>query len=213
MVIPDEGVATKEGAVAFLLELVQQDRRWAVGAFGSEADVLSLVRRLPGLHEEADQPGIYWLEPTEVPELTELAHRGWVIPVCRAAFSTYPSDGVIDVVWTEVQVFDDDPPAAASYGAGSVSVNGWVFGMADAVAHVRARERLFAEADAHYAARGQIAWREALGSQDGEYVAVGPVGGGEPDHLVFLLDPAAVALRAECPSFADFLSRYPDDLP
>ncbi|WP_313278958.1 hypothetical protein [Timonella senegalensis] len=34
----------------------------------------------------------------------------------------------------------------------------------------------------------------------------------ESSRLVFLLDLAAIHLRAQLPSFEEFLSRYPDDL-
>ncbi len=198
--------------MAYLLELVQADRRCVIGMFASEADVLRMVKRLPGLHEDDDYPGSYSLEPAEVPELTEIHHNGWVFPLARASFSTYPSDGVIDVVWNEVQGFDQEPPAAGTYCAGTMFVNGYVFGMADGVEHVYARERLFEEAQEYYGARGQAAGRYALGSEDGEYVAVGPIGPSEPDHMVFLLDPAAVELRTQCQDFDDFLKRYPDEL-
>ena len=198
--------------MAYLLELVQADRRCVVGVFGSEADTLRMVERLPGLHEDADQPGIYWLEPTEVPELTEIEHHGWVFPLARASFSSYRSDGVIDVVWNTVQCFDEVPPRAGDYCAGTLSVNGWTFGMADGVDHIHARERLFVEAEEHNASRGQAVRREALGSQDGEYVTVAPIGESEPGRLAFLLDLAAVHLREESGSFEEFLSRYPDDL-
>lgn len=196
--------------MTYLLELIQQDRRHVVGVFGSEAEVLRLVAHLPARRHDTDRPDVVWLEPTQLPELTEIEHRGWVFPLCRAAFSTYPADGVIDVVWSQVQNFDEVPPGAGHYCAGSMPVNGYIFGMADGVAHVRARELLFAEAQEHFATRGLAARRYALGSQDGEYVAVGPVGTSEPDHLVFLLDPAAVVLRAECRTFEEFLGRYPD---
>ena len=198
--------------MAYLLELLQQEQRCVVGMFGSEAEVLAMVELLPARHEDPERPGVVWLESTELPELTEIDYRGWVFPLSRSAFSTYPSDGVIHVVWTEVQNFDETPPTAGVYCAGSMPVNGYTFGMADGVAHVHARERLFAEAEKHFRDRGLVARRYALGSQDGEYVAVAPAGQREPDHLVFLLDPAAVVLRAECPGFEEFLRRYPDAL-
>lgn len=198
--------------MAYLLELVQEDRRSVVGVFGSEADVLSLVKRLPGLHSDANYSDFYWLEPTEVPELTEIEHNGWLFPLCRASFSTYPSDGRIYVIWNEVQIFDETPPHARSYCAGTMSINGYTFGMEEGVDHVHAREKLFDEAKEHFVARGEILVREALGSQDGEYVAVLSKEDPESSRLVFLLDLAAVHLRAQLPSFEEFLSRYPDDL-
>ncbi|WP_197512035.1 hypothetical protein [Tessaracoccus coleopterorum] len=199
--------------MAYLLELLQADQRVTVGVFGSQADALSMVLRFPGLHENADHPGLYRLEPTEIPELTEIDHAGWVFPLCRASFSTYPSDGVIHVVWNEVQIFDEHPPTAGSYAAGNLPLNGYSFDMADVPAHVRARELLFEEAQTHFAERGQVAGREALGSQDGEHVTVAPIDSDEPGHLLFLLDLAAVYLRAESRSFEDFLSRYPKTCP
>jgi len=143
--------------MAYLLELLQADQRVTVGVFGSQADALSMVLRFPGLHENADHPGLYWLEPTEIPELTEIDHAGWVFPLCRASFYTYPSDGIIHVVWNEVQIFDGHPPTAGSYAAGSLPLNGYSFDMADVPAHVRARELLFEEAQTHFAERGQVA--------------------------------------------------------
>lgn len=137
--------------------------RSLVGVFGSEADVLRIVKRFPGLHED---DGAYWLEPAEVPELTEIEHNDWVFPLARASFSTYQSDGVIDVVWNEVQLFDEPAPASGAYAAVSMSVNGYTFDAASGVEHVHARERLFAEAQDYFVARGKVVGREALGSQD-----------------------------------------------
>lgn len=199
--------------MAYLLELVQAEHRSVVGVLRTEADVLRLVGRLPGLHEAPDHPGTFWLEPSEVPQLTEIEHDGWVYPLCRASFSTYASDGVIYVGWHEVQIYDDVPPRAGSLVAGILPVDGYTFGIADGVEQVHARERLVAEAAEHFGARGQVVDREALGSQDGEYVTVAPAGSDAPGRLAFLLDPAAVLLRARCQSFEEFLGRYPDDLP
>lgn len=183
--------------------------RSLVGVFASEADVQRIVARFPGLHED---DGVFWLEPSEVPELTEIEHNGWVFPLARASFSTYQCDGVIDVIWNEVHLYAETPPTPGDYATVSMSVNGYTFDAASGVEHVHARERLFAEAQAYFGERGDVVGREALGSQDGEYVTVAATDGNGPGHLAFLLDPAAVHLREQAASFEEFLRRYPEDI-
>ena len=86
------------------------------------------------------------------------------------------------------------------------------FDPASGVEHVHARERLFAEAQDYFVARGKVVGREARGSQDGEYVTVSAVDNGEPSNLAFLIDLVAVHVRAQCDTFEEFLRRYPGDL-
>ncbi|TXK05729.1 hypothetical protein FVP60_01705 [Microbacterium mitrae] len=93
-----------------------------------------------GLHED---DGVFWLEPSEVPELTEIEHNGWVFPLARASFSTYQCDGVIDVIWNEVHLYAETPPTPGDYATVSMSVNSYTFDAASGVEHVQALATIY----------------------------------------------------------------------
>lgn len=185
--------------MSYLLEIAQADRRQMVGVFDSEEHVLHFMERIPFIHKEITTYGAgYTLPFQDLPELYEINYRGWVYPLSRSSFSSYESDGDIEFLWHEIQDFDRRDAKTPTFCEGFIHVDGYDFPAEEAVAYIGEREALYAEAKAYWGANAQ---RNALGSQDGEYV--------EADgHLFFLLDGAAIALRKKCGSFEEFLNRY-----
>lgn len=191
--------------MAYVLETRQGEARQMVGIFGDEAGIVGFIENFPAARRTPD--GSYELDFERLPELAEVTFNGWTYVVSR---STYAEGGEeIEFIWTQVCDFDKQvgPGEGPHYAPGWLHLDGYVMPMSEAPEHIRQRERLFAEACSYADSHGLQATREALGSQDGEYVRF--TGQGRDGSIAFLLDPMTLQWRTESSTFEDFLQSLP----
>ncbi|MGL4736757.1 MAG: hypothetical protein ACRCW2_04800, partial [Cellulosilyticaceae bacterium] len=85
---------------------------------------------------------------------------------------------------------------------GETVVDAYVFANNEVEDYITKREALYRETESYYNRKGLQVRRAALGSQDGEYVALAN------NHILYLLDPSAVEIWEKSKDIEGFLENY-----
>ncbi|CEQ21472.1 hypothetical protein [Paraclostridium sordellii] len=188
--------------MAYLLKIEQFERSYDIGVFKSEESIYKFIESIPFVKKEvfSDNYINYFMNFKDIPDYYEVNYNNYIYIISK--FSFIPDEGEIYFNWREIHLWDEKESAKETFIEGETTVDAYSFSNNEVKSYIEKREELYREMEKYYESKGLKITRNALGSEDGEYVEL--LNG----SILYLLDPRAVEIWEESKDIEEFMDKY-----
>lgn len=188
--------------MAYLLKIEQFERSYDIGVFKSEESIYKFIESIPFVKKEVfpDNYINYFMNFKDIPDYYEVNYNNYIYIISK--FSFIPDEGEIYFNWREIHLWDEKESAKETFIEGETTVDAYSFSNNEVKSYIEKREELYKETKKYYESKGLKVTRNALGSEDGEYVEL--LNG----SILYLLDPRAVEIWEESKDIEEFMDKY-----
>lgn len=188
--------------MAYLLKIEQFERSYDIGVFKSEESIYKFIESIPFVKKEVfpDNYINYFMNFKDIPDYYEVNYNNYIYIISK--FSFIPDEGEIYFNWREIHLWDEKESAKETFIEGETTVDAYSFSNNEVKSYIEKREELYKETKKYYESKGLKITRNALGSEDGEYVEL--LNG----SILYLLDPRAVEIWEESKDIEEFMDKY-----
>ncbi|MCR1848890.1 hypothetical protein NSA42_06340 [Paeniclostridium sordellii] len=188
--------------MAYLLKIEQFERSYDIGVFKSEESIYKFIESIPFVKKEvfSDNYINYFMNFKDIPDYYEVNYNNYIYIISK--FSFIPDEGDIYFNWREIHLWDEKESVKETFIEGETIVDAYSFSNNEVKSYIEKREELYKETKKYYESKGLKVTRNALGSEDGEYVEL--LNG----SILYLLDPRAVEIWEESKDIEEFMDKY-----
>ena len=188
--------------MAYLLKIEQFERSYDIGVFKSEESIYKFIESIPFVKKEVfpDNYINYFMNFKDIPDYYEVNYNNYIYIISK--FSFIPDEGDIYFNWREIHLWDEKESEKETFVEGETIVDAYSFSNNEVKSYIEKREELYKETKEYYESKGLKITRNALGSEDGEYVEL--LNG----SILYLLDPRAVEIWEESKDIEEFMDKY-----
>ena len=188
--------------MAYLLKIEQFERSYDIGVFKSEESIYKFIESIPFVKKEVfpDNYINYFMNFKDIPDYYEVNYNNYIYIISK--FSFIPDEGEIYFNWREIHLWDEKTSVKETFIEGETIVDAYSFSNNEVKSYIEKREELYKETKKYYESKGLKVTRNALGSEDGEYVEL--LNG----SILYLLDPRAVEIWEESKDIEEFMDKY-----
>ncbi|MVO70229.1 hypothetical protein GOD95_02065 [Paeniclostridium sordellii] len=188
--------------MAYLLKIEQFERSYDIGVFKSEESIYKFIESIPFVKKEvfSDNYINYFMNFKDIPDYYEVNYNNYIYIISK--FSFIPDEGEIYFNWREIHLWDEKESVKETFIEGETIVDAYSFSNNEVKSYIEKREELYKETKKYYESKGLKVTRNALGSEDGEYVEL--LNG----SILYLLDPRAVEIWEESKDIEEFMDKY-----
>ncbi|CEN87627.1 Uncharacterised protein [[Clostridium] sordellii] len=188
--------------MAYLLKIEQFERSYDIGVFKSEESIYKFIESIPFVKKEVfpDNYINYFMNFKDIPDYYEVNYNNYIYIISK--FSFIPDEGEIYFNWREIHLWDEKESVKETFIEGETIVDAYSFSNNEVKSYIEKREELYKETKKYYESKGLKITRNALGSEDGEYVEL--LNG----SILYLLDPRAVEIWEESKDIEEFMDKY-----
>ncbi|CEO06575.1 Uncharacterised protein [[Clostridium] sordellii] len=188
--------------MAYLLKIEQFERSYDIGVFKSEESIYKFIESIPFVKKEVfpDNYINYFMNFKDIPDYYEVNYNNYIYIISK--FSFIPDEGEIYFNWREIHLWDEKTSVKETFIEGETMVDAYSFSNNEVKSYIEKREELYKETKKYYESKGLKVTRNALGSEDGEYVEL--LNG----SILYLLDPRAVEIWEESKDIEEFMDKY-----
>ena len=188
--------------MAYLLKIEQFERSYDIGVFKSEESIYKFIESIPFVKKEvfSDNYINYFMNFKDIPDYYEVNYNNYIYIISK--FSFIPDEGEIYFNWREIHLWDEKESVKETFIEGETIVDAYSFSNNEVKSYIEKREELYKETKEYYESKGLKITRNALGSEDGEYVEL--LNG----SILYLLDPRAVEIWEESKDIEEFMDKY-----
>ncbi|WP_270505714.1 hypothetical protein [Paraclostridium sordellii] len=188
--------------MAYLLKIEQFERSYDIGVFKSEESIYKFIESIPFVKKEVfpDNYINYFMDFKDIPDYYEVNYNNYIYIISK--FSFIPDEGEIYFNWREIHLWDEKESVKETFVEGETIVDAYSFSNNEVKSYIEKREELYKETKKYYESKGLKIARNALGSEDGEYVEL--LNG----SILYLLDPRAVEIWEESKDIEEFMDKY-----
>lgn len=188
--------------MAYLLKIEQFERSYDIGVFKSEESIYKFIESIPFVKKEVfpDNYINYFMNFKDIPDYYEVNYNNYIYIISK--FSFIPDEGEIYFNWREIHLWDEKTSVKETFVEGETIVDAYSFSNNEVKSYIEKREELYKETKKYYESKGLKVTRNALGSEDGEYVEL--LNG----SILYLLDPRAVEIWEESKDIEEFMDKY-----
>lgn len=170
-----------------LLSLSQEVRTIPLAVFEDLESGYEFVKQIPGFKSVTDTFDEYSftyesIDPTELPDYTEISYRGNLVPITRFMFTDAED---IDILWQSIPNLDEPDQGLIE---GATRVDAYIVGNDEVKSYIEARETGFLRIEKILDQLGYVAGRDYAGSEDGEAITYRKKDE-EDDHILAYMDP------------------------
>lgn len=188
--------------MTYLLKIEQFERSYDIGVFKSEESIYKFIESIPFVKKEVfpDNYINYFMNFKDIPDYYEVNYNNYIYIISK--FSFIPDEGEIYFNWREIHLWDEKESVKETFVEGETTVDAYSFSNNEVKSYIEKREELYKETKKYYESKGLKVTRNALGSEDGEYVEL--LNG----SILYLLDPRAVEIWEESKDIEEFMDKY-----
>ncbi|CEP41757.1 hypothetical protein [Paraclostridium sordellii] len=188
--------------MTYLLKIEQFERSYDIGVFKSEESIYKFIESIPFVKKEVfpDNYINYFMNFKDIPGYYEVNYNNYIYIISK--FSFIPDEGEIYFNWREIHLWDEKTSVKETFVEGETIVDAYSFSNNEVKSYIEKREELYKETKKYYESKGLKVTRNALGSEDGEYVEL--LNG----SILYLLDPRAVEIWEESKDIEEFMDKY-----
>ncbi|CEP90274.1 Uncharacterised protein [[Clostridium] sordellii] len=188
--------------MAYLLKIEQFERSYDIGVFKSEESIYKFIESIPFVKKEVfpDNYINYFMNFKDIPDYYEVNYNNYIYIISK--FSFIPDEDEIYFNWREIHLWDEKESVKETFIEGETIVDAYSFSNNEVKSYIEKREELYKETKKYYESKGLKVTRNALGSEDGEYVEL--LNG----SILYLLDPRAVEIWEESKDIEEFMDKY-----
>lgn len=188
--------------MAYLLKIEQFERSYDIGVFKSEESIYKFIESIPFVKKEVfpDNYINYFMNFKDIPDYYEVNYNNYIYIISK--FSFIPDEGEIYFNWREIHLWDEKESVKETFIEGETIVDAYSFSNNEVKSYIEKREELYKETKKYYDSKGLKVTRNALGSEDGEYVEL--LNG----SILYLLDPRAIEIWEESKDIEEFMDKY-----
>ena len=189
--------------MSYLLKIVQDEKSYDVGVFETEESICKFIESIPFVRKEvvSDEYVNYSIKFKDIPEYYEVNYNNYLYIISK--FSFIPKeDFEIYFNWSNIHLWDERTANQKTFIGGETLVDAYSVSNNEVNDYINKREELYKETEKYFKAKGLKVGRNALGSQDGEYVEL------VNDSLLYLLDPCAIEIWEGSSNIEEFLEKY-----
>lgn len=187
----------------YLLKMCQWEKNYDIGIFESEQSIYQFINKIPFVKKENENLS-YYMNFKDIPNYFEVEYNNYLYIISKFSFD--PSGGEIFFSFGPIHYFDQRIASEKTMVKGETIVDAYCFSNQEVKHYIREREALFEACQQYYQSKGLEVKREAIGSEDGEYVQLknGPI--------LFLLDPQAVEIWEQSKNIEECLSQLIEEI-
>ncbi|CEP97540.1 Uncharacterised protein [[Clostridium] sordellii] len=188
--------------MSYLLKIEQYEKSYDIGVFKSEESIYKFIESIPFVKKEvfSDNYINYFMDFKDIPDYYEVNYNNYIYIISK--FSFIPDEGEIYFNWREIHLWDEKESVKETFIEGETTVDAYSFSNNEVKSYIEKREELYKETKKYYESKGLKIKRNALGSEDGEYVEL------LNDSILYLLDPRAVEIWEESKDIEEFMDKY-----
>ena len=188
--------------MSYLLKIEQYERSYDIGVFKSEESIYKFIESIPFVKKEVfpDNYINYFMNFKDIPDYYEVNYNNYIYIISK--FSFIPDEGEIYFNWKEIHLWDEKESVKETFIEGETIVDAYSFSNNEVKSYIEKREELYRETKKYYESKGLKVTRNAIGSEDGEYVEL--LNG----SILYLLDPRAVEIWEESKDIEEFMDKY-----
>lgn len=190
--------------MSFLLKINQDEKSYDVGVFESEKAIYKFIESIPFVKKEifsdSDNYINYFMNFEDIPNYYEVNYNNYLYVISK--FSFIPGDDEIYFNWSEIHLWDEKVSTKETFIEAEIVVDAYSFSNNEVKDYIEKREELYNEVEKHYTSKGSKVSREALGSQDGEYISI------SSESILYLLDPGAIEIWEKSTDVEEFIYNY-----
>ncbi|MEG0578503.1 MAG: hypothetical protein RR490_01150 [Niameybacter sp.] len=188
--------------MSYLLKVKQYEKSYDIGVFETEESICKLIESIPFVKKEVISNGYinYSMKFEDLPDYYELDYNHYIYVISK--FSFIPNEDEIYFEWSKIHLWDEKVAMKKTFIEAYITVDAYSFPNNEVTDYIEKREELYKETEKYYKTKGLQVRRNALGSQDGEYVELLNA------SILYLLDPSAVDIWKESGNIEEFLDKY-----
>ncbi|MEG1141871.1 MAG: hypothetical protein RSE41_05425 [Clostridia bacterium] len=192
--------------MTYLLKIEQDEKSYDIGVFKNEESIYKFVESIPFVRKEviSDDYINYFFEFEDIPDYYEVNYNNYLYIISKYSF--IPNENEIYFTWTKIHLWDENTSTEETFIEGETMVDAYDFSNNEVKKYIEKREELYKETEKYYKNKGLEIRRDALGSQDGEYVEL------LNDSIIYLLDPSAISIWEESRDIEEFIYKYKEFL-
>lgn len=186
----------------YLLKISQWEKSYDIGVFESEQSIYNFIESIPFVKKEVSGDNYinYFMKFEDIPDYYELNYNNYLYIITR--FSFIPCEDEIFFSWNKVHCWDEKISSKKTFIEGETTVDAYSFTNNEVKSYIEKREELYRETQKYYESKGLKIRRDALGSEDGEYVEL------LNESILYLLDPHAVMVWEQANNIEEFMNKY-----
>ncbi|MBO3445263.1 MULTISPECIES: hypothetical protein [Clostridia] len=188
--------------MSYLLKIEQYEKCYDIGVFESEESIYKFIESIPFVKKEvlSNDYTNYFFNFEDLPDYYEINYNNYLYVISK--FSFVPGEDEIYFSWSEIHLWDKKIGPKETFIEGETIVDAYSFSNNEVKNYITKREELYKETKRYYKSKGLKVRRNALGSQDGEYVEL------LNDSILYLLDPCAIEIWDKSKDIEEFLGKY-----
>ncbi|MEG0152980.1 MAG: hypothetical protein RR744_07345 [Cellulosilyticaceae bacterium] len=192
--------------MSYLLKIEQYEKSYDIGVFETEEAICKFIESIPFVKKEviSNEYINYSMKFRDIPDYYEVNYNNYIYVISK--FSFMPNEDEIYFNWSKIHLWDKKIAMEKTFIEGEMTVDAYSFSNNEAKDYIEKREELYKETERYYKSKGLKVGRDALGSQDGEYVEL------LNDSILYLLDPSAVDIWGKSIDIEEFLKKYKEFL-
>ncbi|EMU52396.1 MULTISPECIES: hypothetical protein [Clostridium] len=186
----------------YILKIKQYEKIYDVGIFETEESIFKFIESIPFVKKEILENDYvdYFMKFKDLPDYYEIKYNNYVYIISR--FSFIPDDGEIYFDWNKIHLWDEKIAIKETFIEGETTVDAYNFLNNEVRDYIEKREELYRETEKYYKKRGVNITRNALGSEDGEYIE------SSNGTILYLLDPSTVDIWKQSKCIDEFIEKY-----
>lgn len=188
--------------MAYLLKIEQFEKSYDIGVFESEESIYKFIDSIPFVKKEVISNDYidYSMKFEDIPDYYELNYNNYLYVISK--FSFLPKEGDVYFIWNKIHLWNDKIATNETLIDGETTIDAYSFSNDEVKDYIEKREELYKETEKYYKSKGFKVRRNALGSEDGEYVEL------LNDGILYLLDPSAVDIWEKSRDIEEFINKY-----
>lgn len=188
--------------MSYLLKIKQYEKSYDIGVFETEELIYKFIESIPFVKKEviSNEYINYFMKFEDIPDYYELTYNKYIYVISK--FSFIPNEDEIYFNWSKIHLWDEKIAIKKTFIEGETTVDAYSFSNNEVKDYIEKREALYKETEKYYKIKGLQVRRDALGSQDGEYVEL------LNDSILYLLGPSAIVIWEESRDIEEFLKKY-----
>lgn len=188
--------------MSYLLKIEQYEKSYDIGVFESEESIYKFIESIPFVKKEviSNDYTNYFFNFEDIPNYYEINYNNYLYVISK--FSFVPGEDEIYFSWSKIHIWDKKTSLKETFIEGETIVDAYSFSNNEVKNYITKREELYKKTEKYYKNKGLKVRRNALGSQDGEYVEL------LNDSILYLLDPCAVDIWDKSRDIEEFLDNY-----
>lgn len=188
--------------MSFLLKIKQNEKSYDIGVFSSRESIYKFIESIPFVRKEyfSEEYTNYFFNFEDIPDYYEINYNNYLYVISK--FSFIPREGEIYFDWSEIHLWDEKVSIKQIFIEGETIVDAYGVLNNEVKDYIEKREELYREMEKFHKRKGLKVKRDALGSQDGEYIKI------TGESILYLLDPTAIAIWEESIDVEEFIYKY-----